>query len=493
MKKSLPTFIYATLATVATVYITGCTSHPAISHSTISHDKQPAFSLSQQADRSNQQIQQGTLLPYTVLNAELINHAYPQTKLQIRNGGFGSDAAAHPSQVNQFYAITDRGPNANHTGEAGKGKQFLTPTYTPRIGLFEQKADGSIKKVKEILLKDKQGNPISGLPNPKAVGGTNEIAYDAYGNVITVNSNLAYDETSNPIKTDIYGLDAEGLAALKDGSFWVSDEYGPHIVHYNAQGVEIQRINPFEKDNRSNMQVGGKRLLLPAEFAKRRANRGMEGLTITPDQTTLVGIMQSSMDNPDKSGRKTDLTRIVSINLRTGKVSQYLYAQQKAENSNSGIVAINNHEFYVIERDGKFALQDDKAQKHVYKIDLSEATDLEKLGEQQGITQDAMLGIMIDGKTLEQIAATQQGHWQLLAEHGIKPVAKSLVVDAVQSLGYPHDKLEGLWLRADGSIGLLNDDDFAVWTDEGKLEQKYLDNDKSIEDGNRLYIVKPTL
>ncbi|WP_284143814.1 hypothetical protein [Psychrobacter sp. WY6] len=29
----------------------------------------------------------------------------------------------------------------------------------------------------------------------------------------------------------------------------------------------------------------------------------MEALTITPDQSTLVGIMESSMDNPDKSGR----------------------------------------------------------------------------------------------------------------------------------------------------------------------------------------------
>ncbi len=33
-----------------------------------------------------------------------------------------------------------------------------------------------------------------------------------------------------------YGLDSEGLAALNDGTFWVSDEYRPHIVHYDANG-----------------------------------------------------------------------------------------------------------------------------------------------------------------------------------------------------------------------------------------------------------------
>ena len=469
-------------ATLASIYLTGCASAPLASST--SDGSGPV-------SKSNQ-IVQGALLPYSVLNNQLTNQAYPPSKLQIRNGGYGSDAAAHPSNAHQFYAITDRGPNADYTGLAGKGKQFLIPTYTPRIGLFEQQADGSIKKLKDILLKDNQGKLISGLPNPKAVGGTNEIAYDAQGMPITVKNNQPYDENNNPIKTDVYGLDAEGLAALKDGSFWVSDEYGPHMVHYDSNGVEIQRINAFAQDNRNNIQVGGKRLLLPAEFAKRRANRGMEGLTITPDQTTLVGIMQSAMDNPDKSAHKTDLIRIVSINLRTGKVSQYLYQQQKAENSNSGIVAINNHEFYVIERDGKLPLQDNKSQKYIYKIDISAATDLEQLGQQQGVVQDATLGATIDGKTLEQIATTPE-YWALLDKHGIKPVSKKLAVDAVKSLNYPHDKLEGLWLRTDGSLGLLNDDDFAVWTDDDKLEQKYLDKDKRIEDGNRLYIIKPSL
>ncbi|WP_250163373.1 hypothetical protein [Psychrobacter sp. WY6] len=63
--------------------------------------------------------------------------------------------------------LTDRGPNADFEGSAGKGKQFLVPDYTPRIGLFELQATGQIIKIKEILLKDENGNPISGLPNPQ--------------------------------------------------------------------------------------------------------------------------------------------------------------------------------------------------------------------------------------------------------------------------------------------------------------------------------------
>ena len=440
---------------------------------------------------------QGSPLPYSVLDATHINAAYPEQNLEIRGGGYGSDAAAHPTHTNQFYALTDRGPNADFDGIAGKGKQFLVPDYTPSIGLFKLQADGKIIKIKEIVLKDRNGDPISGLPNPKAFGGTNEVPYDIDGQPMTINPNLPFDAVINPIKSDINGLDPEGLAALKDGSFWISDDYGPHLVHYNAQGVEIERINAFASDERNNVIVDGTPVLLPTEFTKRRANRGMEALTITPDQMTLVGIMESSMDNPDKSGRISSLVRIVTINLVSGQIAQYLYRLDNAQHVTSGIVALSNHEFYLIEHDRKFPLQDESAQKLIYKIDLSQATDIENILSAESIKQDDTLGLTIEGQTLEQIIAENEENWKILEKMAIKPVKKTLVVDVLASLDYPHDKLEGLWLRQDGSLGLLNDDDFAMTDSEiihSKItvEQKYLDKEKTIEDANRLYIVMPT-
>jgi len=440
---------------------------------------------------------QGSPLPYTVLDATHINAAYPEQKLEIRGGGYGSDAAAHPTNAKQFYALTDRGPNADFNGIAGKGKQFLVPNYTPSIGLFELQADGKIIKVKEIILKDKNGNPISGLPNPKAFGGTNEVPYDVHGQPMTVNPQLPFDAVSNPIKTDINGLDPEGLAALQDGSFWVSDEYGPHLVHYDANGVEIERINAFANDERNNVMVEGKPILLPTEFSKRRANRGMEALTITPDQTTLVGIMESSMDNPDKSGRLSSLVRMVTINLVSGQIAQYLYRLDNAAHVTSGIVALNDHEFYLIEHDRKFPLQDKSAQKLIYKINNARATDIATIANDKSVKQNDRLGLTVNGQTLEQLIAADEENWQILENINITPVKKTLVVDVLASLDYPHDKLEGLWLRQDGSLGLLNDDDFAMTdTDiinpKSSVEQKYLDKQKTIEDANRLYIVMPT-
>ncbi|MED5525415.1 MAG: esterase-like activity of phytase family protein [Pseudomonadota bacterium] len=430
----------------------------------------------------------GVELPYSVMRNDLPNAAIPGSTMEIRNGGYGSDMDADPSNPMRFYGLTDRGPNASYTGSLGAGKKFPTPDYIPRIGLFEIQATGSVRQVSTILLKDRDGNPISGLPNSAALGGTNEIPYDADGNPILVDSTQPYDATTNPTKTDDYGLDSEGLVAMKDGTFWVSDEYGPHMVHFDATGKEIGRINPFAADSRDNFN-------LPGEFAHRWANRGMEGLTVTPDQKTLVGIMQSSLDNPGKN--RTDLTRIVTVNLETGAISQYLYRQEKLQNANCAIKALSATRFLVIERDGAFYNTNPNAMKRVYEIDISAATDLEKVAAATNMVQDPSVGLTIDGRTLEQVVndnlagGDSSAGWDLLANDGIVPVTKKMVVDMVAEVGYPHDKMEGLWIINNSRIGVLNDDDFAVWsTDDGELEQKYLDDAKSRIDANTLYIVK---
>ena len=424
----------------------------------------------------------GSPLPYSVMRSDIDNGAKSGSFMEIRNGGFGSDMVAHPTEPTQFYALTDRGPNAAFTGEQGTGKKFPTPDYIPRIGLFELQENGDVKKIKDILLKRPDGTEISGLPNTAALGGTGETPYDADGNVIVVDMSLAFNETTNPIKLDDYGLDGEGLVALSDGTFWVSDEYGPHMVHFNAEGVEIGRINAFADDTRNIFT-------LPAEFANRRANRGMEGLTITPDETTLVGIMQSTIYNPSSAVKDNDIVRIVTVNLTDGAVSQYLYKQEKNQNSQSGIVALSNTEFVVIERDGSFYNKDISAMKHLYRIDISNATDIESVSVSTNITQDDALGLLIDGKTLEEVALEADG-WSTIESAGIHTISKTLLVDLVAETGYPHDKLEGMWLINDSTIGVINDDDFATWASGGVLEQKYLDAGQTDIDGNRLYIIE---
>lgn len=413
----------------------------------------------------------GVPLSYDILDIHNIPDAAKSGHfIEFRYGGFGSALSAHPTAKNQFYALTDRGPNTTYNVNHDHGKIFLDPTYTPRIGLFELQANGTIAKIKEILLKNPQGQVISGLPNLH-FGASKEIAYDQQGCILAQGN-------------DEFGLDSEGLVALKDGSFWVSDEYGPHIVHFDANGVEIDRINAYPQDTRRKSGY-----LLPAEYANRRQNRGMEGLSITPDQKKLVGIMQSSMSNPDASVASSDLVRIILIDLQTKAISQYLYQQEadSKQHSNTAITALNSTSFLVAERDDDFYKDNPKAFKRVYKINLNAATDLEQVQPSSAMQQDVNLGLMIDGQTVEQYVLT--AGWDGLAAHGILPVSKTLVVDLVERLHYPHDKVEGLWVIDEQHLAVINDDDYGFSETDGVLEQKYLDVEKTMIDGNTLYIL----
>ena len=220
----------------------------------------------------------------------------------------------------------------------------------------------------------------------------------------------------------------------------------------------------------------------------------MEGLTITPDQKVLVGIMQSTMDNPSKAVNKSDITRIVSVDLATCENKQYLYKQEKNENSNSDIVALDNDTFLLIERDGSFyaggpTAANPEAQKHIYKIKLSTGTELESMSG-NGLVQNETLGLTIDGKTLEEVVIENSGSWDGLASKGIHPVEKELVVDMVQQVEYSHDKMEGLIVFDHSTLGVLNDDDFATWSTSDVLEQKYLNEEQTRIDANTLYIIK---
>ncbi len=390
------------------------------------------------------------------INYSKLPQEFPFTKLatingvDVINGGFGSGAAAHPTRKGEFYVITDRGPNTDFQN----GKKFLAPNFTPTIMHFKINVDGNVEVIKYIKLKNPSGQLITGLPNPVGMGSTGEIAYDASGNVLG---------------TDQYGLDSESIVAAADGTFWVSDEYGPHIVHYSADGVEMERISPV------GVNTGPRKL--PAVLAKRRANRGMEGLCITPDGRTLVGTIQSMMHVPSKAlATNTTLTRIVTFDIITGQTKQFLYKQEGgASDSVCDITALSNNEFLVIERDGNFGSQG--GIKRVYRINLSNATDV------NGADINAVDGMKVNGKALEQCT------WDEITNAGIKAVTKTLAVDLVAKLGYEHDKFEGIVYLGNNKLAVFNDDDFGVVDDgNGNPKAKILPKTGKVDKGT-MYVV----
>ncbi|MHB1329403.1 MAG: esterase-like activity of phytase family protein [Gemmatimonadales bacterium] len=353
--------------------------------------------------------------------------------VDVYNSGYGSAVAMAPFGPRHFYLLTDRGPNVDFpNGDKG----FPVPDYTPRI-VTSHYILGRLYLDETILLRRADGTPLTGLPiGPGGCGSTGETAFTLDGGVIA---------------PDPQGLDSEGLVVLQDGSFWVSDEYGPFMAKFDRRGREQLRWSPCN---------GG----LPAVYATRRPNRGMEGLTITPDGKWLVGAMQAPLENPSSTGIRniSPLTRILFKNLKTGATREYAYIlDDPRSQGNSEILALSNTRFLVLERDGNFLFGTPAAAiKRIYEIDISKATEINKLG--------ALGATPVGGKTLEQATLDE-----LLAA-GIRPVSKKLKFDLVKE-GYVHDKAEGLALAPGNVLFVSNDDDFGISTSTpGVMIQKVL-------------------
>lgn len=377
--------------------------------------------------------------------------------INLYNGGYGSSMAQDPTDPSVFYLLTDRGPNV--TGSLPNSIVLATPDFHPQVGKFRLKGTQLILE-KVLTLKNQQGTELNGLPNPANAGATGETAYDLNGNILPVSNE---------------GVDSEGFALAPDGTFWVSDEYGPHIIHFDRNGKTIERINPFGSG------TGGRKL--PLVLARRRPNRGMEGLTITPDGKTLVGIMQFPLYNPSAAAIAGSLViRILTFDISSGKTKQYVYLMESAGlQAVSEITAINSKNFLVLERGGEFPTEANRNNivKRVYKISLNDATDISD-------PANSASGKLFSGKTVEELkdAAT-------LAANGITPVTKTLVSDLVKDINpvYPHDKAEGLIIINSKMIAVSNDDDFGITGSNGIYQQKILPATNTV-DRNRIYFIK---
>jgi Esterase-like activity of phytase/Bacterial Ig domain len=376
------------------------------------------------------------------------------TTTEISGEGFGSSLAPVPGRAGYFYGLTDRGPNAD-APDGNKSEMVLN--FTPEIGEFKL-VKGKAELVKTVTLK-----------GPKSLGGVNysgrppSDTKEVIDDVAATNATLKDGKvTPQPVAKDPYGYDSEGLVAMPDGSFWVSDEYGPYITHFDAQGFEIGRLTPYKDspDNKDHKIIG----YLPAELANRLTNKGMEGLTITPDGKTLVGAMQSALQMPDLGSTKASkvaVTRIIMVDLRTFKTKQYLYLLDDPAttgDANSEITALSNTKFLVDERDGNF---EPNAHKTLYEVDLKGATDVS--------------GLTIDGKSPEAFVGTDGTDAALAAlttagVHVAQETAYLQVGGLVTQLDpsgklFGHDKVEGVATTDGGkTLYLSNDDDFGIDT-----------------------------
>src|SRR5882724_5062941 len=195
--------------------------------------------------------------------------------------------------------------------EVKNGRIYPTPSYTPSIYRVMLLDDGAFRVTDVITLKDRDGRPLNGMPNP----------------LRTATTETPLDGAGKPLQQDLRGIDAEGLVVLSDGSFWIGEENGPSLAHFGADGRMIVRHVPAGTEGdfagAPYKTVGS----LPAIIAKRQSNRGIEAIAISPDERFLYFIMQNPLANPDTAAfQQARNTRLFKLNRATMKVvGEYVY------------------------------------------------------------------------------------------------------------------------------------------------------------------------
>lgn len=308
-------------------------------------------------------------------------------------GGMGSGLAW--AGGNTFLALPDRGPNASaYVGGAAVDNttSYIDRFQTISLNLAQSNSAGAYSyalsaalKQTSLLYSQTSLNYGSTAGLPSAIPAQNS----AERNYFTGRSdNFA---SGNSLSVNNARFDPEGIRVANDGkSVFISDEYGPYVRQFDrSTGVLIKT---FELP--ANLAVANQSATGVAEIGGntqgRVANKGMEGLAITPDGKTLVGFMQSALLQDGGDGAKAN--RIVTVDIATGATKQFAYNNVISNKSygSSEILALNSHQFLVLERDGKGLGDGSSAKvKQIWVVDLAGAVDVSTMSGEAALLAKA--------------------------------------------------------------------------------------------------------
>jgi hypothetical protein len=316
-------------------------------------------------------------------------------------GGIGSGLAY--AGGNTFIALPDRGPNAaSYAG--GLGVDYTT-SYIPRLQTVTMSLTASTSgslpftltptlSKTTLLYSNTALNYAAGAA--PAINTANKYYFSGRSD------NFAAGSSTNPANAR---LDPEGIRVANNGkSVFISDEYGPYVYQFDrATGQRLASFTlpaKFAAANQSSLGATE----ISGNTSGRVANKGMEGLAITPDGKTLVGFEQSPLIQDGGDGGRAN--RIVTFDIASGTTHEYAYdnyiaAKNKAYNS-SEILAVNDHQFLVLERDGKGLGDGSNASvKQIFSVDIAGAQDVSGvLGEANLLAKATTKSLFLDLRVL---------------------------------------------------------------------------------------------
>ncbi len=274
---------------------------------------------------------------------------------------------ANGSYSGSLFALPDRGPNG--VGGVSTSGSNYPARYSSFSITFTPYTDAAALPVTTSSQNQVQFTQTGGLLF-KDFNGAVTTGFDpgtGAGSLVTQNGIVLPGMTSGPAAGKIT-MDSEGLRFLRDGSFYVSDEYGANVYYFDATGKMQGVVKPppalIPLD-----ATGVSYSSLVNPITGRRPNQGLEGVTITPDGKRLVTLLQSATIQDSTSAAQTRTnTRLMVYDITQSKtptnpIADYVFqlpiytttgngTAPNASAAQSEILALNGTQFLVLSRDG---------------------------------------------------------------------------------------------------------------------------------------------
>ncbi|MGI4758438.1 MAG: esterase-like activity of phytase family protein [Janthinobacterium lividum] len=299
-------------------------------------------------------------------------------------GGLGSGLAYVSGD--RFLAVPDRGPNAVPFNSAvDDTDSYINRFHTIEMNLQPSPAGSALPysiapTLEKTTLLSSQTPLVYGTGAGLGIG-TGVPPANYYSQFYFTGRSDNFDPAQNSGNPVDGRLDPESIRLSNDGmSVFISDEYGPYIYQFNRfKGTRIRSYALPAKFYVSNLSPNGA-TEISGNTTGRTANKGLEGLAITPDGKTLISMIQAPLiQDANLGGAAANLLRFVTIDVTSGATHEYAYSLTTGSGV-SEIVALNNHEILVDERDGKGLGDGSKAKiKQVFKVDFAGATDVSNM------------------------------------------------------------------------------------------------------------------
>jgi hypothetical protein len=147
-----------------------------------------------------------------------------------------------------------------------------------------------------------------------------------------------------------WDFDIESMQLARDGTFWFGDEFGPFLLHTDSDGRLIDAPIPAP-----GVKSPQNPTLAAGETPNLASSRGFEGMAISGNGKHLYPMLEGVTAEDTAAGLGSDL-RIYEVTIDRGGTAAFTgefwrYRMEHPGNSLGDFIAVNDHQFLVIERD----------------------------------------------------------------------------------------------------------------------------------------------